>query len=341
MIVFIIISMLTGSNSKAAQINPKDISLNPVKAAVVVYDTKGAYISQVIENLKDIQKKNEGKVEFTFFSSDKKQATQNRILNTILQNKEYKLLLVELVDLNAPQEVIDKAKENNLPVILLSREPPNKDAIKSYDKAIFIGSVLEQGGELEGQIIVDEWKKNKTYIDRNKDNKMQYIIFKGPKDNLEAVARTKYSVQKIKDAGINIEEIAAEYFDWSTKEEAKKLMQLLFLQYGNKIEAIIATNDNMAIGAIETLQAAGYNNGNKERTITVVGVDAIPEAREFIKKGFMTGTVVQDAHAMAEAAYIIGMNLVQEKNPIEGTKYKFDDSAAIIRIPYKTYIPNQ
>lgn len=117
-------------------------------------------------------------------------------------------------------------------------------------------------------------------------------------------------------------------------------MGSLLLRYGTNLEAIIATNDNMAIGAIEALQAMGYNNGDKERTIPIVGVDAIPEAREFIKKVFMTGTVIQDAQAMAEAAYITGMNLVELKKTLEGTNYKFDESGVTIRIPYKPYVPS-
>ena len=41
---------------------------------------------------------------------------------------------------------------------------------------------------------------------------------------------------------------------------------------------------------------------------------------------------------MADALYIIGMNLVARKKPLEGTQYKFDDSGVTIRIPYKAYI---
>ena len=37
----------------------------------------------------------------------------------------------------------------------------------------------------------------------------------------------------------------------------------------------------------------------------MVGVDATPEARELIRKGLMTGTVIQDAHAMAKAFILL------------------------------------
>jgi len=96
-------------------------------------------------------------------------------------------------------------------------------------------------------------------------------------------------------------------------------IESLFLNYSDKIEAIIANNDAMAIGAIEALQKYGYNKGNKEKNILVVGLDAIPEARYLVNKGFMTGAVIQDARAEAETIYYIGMNLVHGKAPLDGT----------------------
>ncbi len=69
------------------------------------------------------------------------------------------------------------------------------------------------------------------------------------------------------------------------------------------------------------------------KTIPVVGVDLIPKAREFIEKGYMLGSVLQAPKDQAEALYLCGMNLVENKNPIKGTKYEFDESGVAIRIP--------
>ena len=87
-------------------------------------------------------------------------------------------------------------------------------------------------------------------------------------------------------------------------------MESLFLRYGGKIEAIISNNDAMAIGAIKALQKYGYNKGDKSKYIPVVGIDGIPEAKDLINKGIMTGTVSQDPNETAEALYTVGMNLV-------------------------------
>jgi methyl-galactoside transport system substrate-binding protein len=90
----------------------------------------------------------------------------------------------------------------------------------------------------------------------------------------------------------------------------------------------------MAIGAIEALQKFGYNKGDTTNYIPVFGIDGIPTAQDLIRKGFMAGTVVEYPNDTAVALYTVGMNLVNNKPPLEDTPYKFDETGFIIRIPY-------
>lgn len=106
------------------------------------------------------------------------------------------------------------------------------------------------------------------------------------------------------------------------------------LKYGNRIEVIVSNNDAMAIGAIETLQKFNYNTGNTSNCIPVFEIDGILAAKDLIRKGFMTGTVVEDPNDTATALYTVGMNLVNNNPPLEDTTYKFDETGFIIRIPY-------
>ena len=104
------------------------------------------------------------------------------------------------------------------------------------------------------------------------------------------------------------------------------------------MEAILANNDEMAIGAVEALQKYGYNLGDKKKTIVVVGIYATPEAQELIKKGFMAGSVFQDLSEIAKAIYTIGMNVYEGKEPLSGTPYKFDDTGIAVRLTYREYV---
>jgi methyl-galactoside transport system substrate-binding protein len=335
----ITIATLIGSVPKNLFINSNDAPQTPIKVAVFLYRANDNYISEVRKNLENIQKENEGKVEFTFFDGIGNQVIQNESIDKAL-NKNFDLFIVNLVDtkVDAIKDIFNKIVQKNIPLIL--EGTPTQDIInliRPYKRTIFIGSDTKQSGVLQGKIIVDSWNANKQAIDKNNDNVLQYIMLSGKINSPGAVDRTKYSISTINDAGIKTKELALKFCDWE-KECAKTNVESLFLNYSNKIEAIIANNDAMAIGAIEALQKYGYNKGNKEKNILVVGVDAIPEAQELVNKGFMTGTVIQDARAEAEALYSVGMNLAYGKAPLEGTNYMFDESGIIIRMPYKEYV---
>jgi methyl-galactoside transport system substrate-binding protein len=336
MMSVIITSVLAVCSGKVTADISQPVDKKPIKVGVLLYRFDDAYISLVRQSLEEIQKQSEGKVEFTFYDGKNDQSVQNKTLNQLLQSKDIDLLLLNLVDTRSTREAINKIKEKNIPVVLFNREPVDIDAISSYNKSYFVGTDAKEAGILQGKILIDAWNSNKATMDKNKDNVMQYVMLMGERDNLEAIARTKYSILEINDAGIRTQELATKIGNWN-EDIAKSIAETLFLQYGNKIEAIISNNDSMAIGAIKVLQKYGYNKGDKAKTIPVVGVDAIPEAQNLIKQGFMTGSVLQDANAMAEALYKVGMNLVYNRKPLDGTEYKFDETGVAIRIPYSEY----
>ncbi|MGL4572064.1 MAG: galactose ABC transporter substrate-binding protein [Clostridium sp.] len=305
----------------------------PVKIGVCLYKFDDTYISTVRQSLEKIQKDNEGKVEFTFYDGKGDQATQNDSIDTLLE-KETDLLMVNLVDTGAAPTVIKKVQDAEVPVVLFNREPAI-DAIKAYDKAMFVGTNAKEAGVLQGKILSDAWKANKE-LDKNGDGVMQYVMLKGEPDNPEAMARTEFSVSTIEEAGIKTKELANQVCNWQ-QDLAQNAMEAWFARYGKDIEVVIANNDGMAQGAVTALQAQGYNNGDEKKTIPVVGVDATSAAQDLISKGFMAGSVLQDAPAMAEALYKCGMNLANGKSGIDGTDYKFDDSGVAVRIPYQEY----
>ena len=306
-----------------------------LKVGVLLYKFDDTYISTVRQSLQEIAAKNTDKIEFEFFDGKGDQATQNDAIDTVLQ-KDMDLLLVNLVDTGAAQTVIDKIKAAKKPVVLFNREPAT-DVIKSYDKAVFVGTNAAEAGVMQGQIISDIWSKDKTVIDKNGDGKIQYVMLQGEPDNPEAIARTKFSVSTVKDKGIEVEELAQQVCNWD-QAAAQNTMEAWFANHGDKIEVVIANNDGMALGAIAALQAQGYNKGDAAKQITVVGVDATAAAQDYIAKGYMTGSVLQDAKGMAEGLYTAAMNLAQGKSAIEGSSYKFDDTGVAIRIPYQPYL---
>ncbi|MGG7056902.1 galactose ABC transporter substrate-binding protein [Clostridium tertium] len=335
MATIMVTASLVGCGSKATDGGSGNASTgDKIKVGVCLYKFDDTYISTVRQSLEKIQSENPDKVEFTFYDGKGDQATQNDSIDTLLQ-KDVDLLLVNLVDTGAAPTVISKIKSADKPVVLFNREP-STDSIKEYDKAIFVGTNAKEAGVMQGKIISDYWNKDQKAVDKNGDGILQYVMLKGEPDNPEAVARTEYSVSTLNDKGIKTEELALQVCNWD-QALAQNATEAWLSRFGDEIEAVIANNDGMAQGAIAALQAQGYNNGDAAKTIPVVGVDATAAAQDLISKGFMLGSVLQDAEGMANALYETGMNLAAGKGAIDGTSYKFDDTGVAVRIPYQEY----
>ena len=241
------------------------------------------------------------------------------------------VIIMNPVDRMASQATIDKAKAANIPVVFINREP-TLEMLGTYDKAYYIGAKAEESGTQSGQIIADYFKAHPE-ADKNHDGKLQYILLKGQNGHQDMILRSKYSVEAVKDAGIEPVELASAIANWD-KLEAMKIMNGFIMSIGpENIEAVIANNDEMALGAIEALKAQDFNKGNPEAYIPVVGVDANASALEAMDKGEMLGTVLNDADNQGISAVRLAVALAQGKDtgsigyPITDNKY--------IWIPYQ------
>lgn len=307
--------------------------------AVLIYSFDDFFSSQIKQNLEDIEKENKDKVHFTFYDGKNNIAIQNETLDSVIRSN-VDLIIGSLVNSNEDnvENIIFKAKQKNVPLILLTISPEVVSKVsKYYDKVSFISSDFKQQGIYQGKLLVDLWNTNKSTIDKNGDNRLQYVLLQGKVNNPIAIDRTKYVISSINDSGINTEQLALVNADWS-EELAQSSIESLFLRYNDSIEAIIANNDSMAIGAVKALQKYGYNKGDKSKNIAVVSIDGIPEAKDLIDKGFMTGTIIHDPKIFAEQLYTIGMNLIKNLSPIENTDNKLVDGIIIIPFPYEAYI---
>ena len=335
MITSFIITMLICNIQSNFYNNSISAVANPPRVGVLLFNFNDPYIAYVKQSLENIEKEHPTDVKFSFYDAKDNQSIQNADIDNLIQSN-VDLLLVNLVNTNQStiSSIISKVNKTNIPLIFFNIDI--SIGTTAIPKNVFVVATdSKESGILEGKILVNLWNSDKKAIDKNNDNKLQYIMLQGKANNETAINRSIYSISTLNDNGIQTQELASTICNWE-RECAKNAINSLFLKYGNTIEAIIANNDAMALGAIDALQVYGYNKGDKAKTIPVVGVDAIPEAKDFIKKGFMTGTVVQDPNDLANALYSIGLNLVYNKDPLEGTNYKLYKEG-MIKTPYYEY----
>ena len=244
------------------------------------------------------------------------------------------------------------AKNANTPLVFFNRSV-SEEIVSAYDKAAYVGTDYTQAGHMQGEMIGNYLVANYDAIDLNGDGVISYVMFKGQEGNAEADARTQYGVEDADAVLTGAGKAQLSFYDanntskylvdqngaWSAAQ-GQDYMQTILAQYSeansNMVELVIANNDDMALGAIAALQAAGYNNGTG-KTIPVFGVDATDAAKEKIADGSMTGTIKQDAEGMANAISTITQNLASGKATFEGI-----DSANVVgtwrvNIPYSSY----
>ena len=295
-------------------------------------------------------------ISYTDQDGNATQTTQTDQITTALTTGT-NLLVVNIVETGADgiaQNVVDQAKSAGIPLIFFNRSV-SEEVVKSYENCCFVGTNYEQAGIMQGDMIGDYLLANYDAYDLNGDGVISYVMFKGQEDNQEAIARTKYAVEnadaKLTAAG----KPALEFYDASNEKKylldqngtwsrqvAQDYMTTLLSQYtvdaGNMVELVIANNDEMALGAVQALQQAGYNNGEGTLTIPVFGVDATADGVAAINSGAMAGTIKQDAEGMADAIATIAANLLEGKEMYADLNENFtvEDDWKVV-IPYGVY----
>jgi len=320
---------LWGCESKPPE---KAVASKPT-IGILVYRQDDIYIGLVS---KAIQEALADKAEVEIVAAEWDQLLQNEQIDAFIK-KNVSALAVNIVDTQAAARAVDTIKKAGIPVVFFNREP-DLNSIKGYDKARFVGTTASDAGVMQGEIIAELWRKHPEY-DRNKDGKCQYIMIQANLDNPEAVARTEFSVKQARKEGVDMQQVGETLFCGWDENMAYEAMRLVFPYSGDTIELIIANNDSMALGAIRALNEFGYNlGGNFDKFIPVVGVDAIPQAVEAIRKGMMSGTVVQDGVAMGRTVATMLLNAVNGRDFLDGVPYTWDDSGIAVRIPYARFI---
>jgi len=260
------------------------------KIGVCIYKFDDAFMTTYRNALQEIL---EGKgYEVTIVDGNNDQAKQNEQINTFI-TQGVDALIINPVMTSAADQIISTVKGADVPTVLINREP-TADQMSAYDKLVYVGCDAAQSGTFQGELILDTENKG----DINGDGKVSYIMIQGDPENIDAQLRTEYSVKALTDAGVEVEQLDLQRGDWD-RNKGQEICQNDLAKYGDQIEVVFCNNDDMAIGALQAIQAAG-RTVNKD--IYLVGVDALDAAKNEVANGNMTGTVLNDAKGQATQA---------------------------------------
>ncbi|HEV2503423.1 MAG TPA: sugar ABC transporter substrate-binding protein [Mesorhizobium sp.] len=205
-------------------------------------------------------------------------------------------VIVNPVDTSATASMTKLANDAGIPIVYVNRQPIDMDKL---GKGAFVGSNEVDSGTLETKEVCRQLKEaGKT--------EAGILVMQGDLANQAAVMRTKDVHDVIATPDCSFIKIIDEQTAGWDPVKAQDLMTN-WIAAGHKPDAVISNNDNMAIGAINAMKAAGWDM----KTVIVGGVDATQEALAYMKAGDLDVTVFQNAAAQGGGAIDTAMKLAK------------------------------
>lgn len=294
-----------------------------VYVGVTYYDQSDIFLNELLDCFKkEIQdlESEEKKISVTIQGAGGSQRTQDDQVKELIVGG-CNVLCVNLVDRTDPSEIIDLAREKQVPIIFFNREPVAED-MAQWEQLYYVGAKAEESGTMQGEMAAEAIKAN-PQVDRNKDGKIQYVVLEGEPGHQDTIIRTENAVESLKAEGIELEKLSYGLANWN-RAQAENRMSQMISQYQTKIELVLANNDEMALGAMDAYEKLNYT----ESTLPLFfGIDGTKVGLEAVRDSRLSGTVYNDkegqAKAMAKLVEALVTGSGMEDMDFENQKYLY------------------
>jgi ribose transport system substrate-binding protein len=192
-----------------------------------------------------------------------------------LIQKKVDILLINPTDSHAVSSAVESANQAGIPVITVDRESEGGETVAH------IASDNVSGGKMAGEYILEQL-----------GGKGNIVELEGIPGTSAARDRGKGFHEAV-DGKSGVKVVASQPADFNRAKGLNVMENIL--QSHKDIQAVFAHNDEMALGALEAIQAA-------KKDILVVGFDAIEDAVKAVEKGDMAATIAQKPEEMGRVA---------------------------------------
>ena len=245
------------------------------------------FLTLIINAIKAEAEKTGTQVQFEDAAGDTaKQISQ--VQNFVARHVD--AIIVNAVDSSATAKMTEAATAAKIPLVYVNRGPDSADLPKGVT---FVSSDEHVSGRLQGEAIA-----------KLLGNKGNVVIMQGELSDQATRLRTE-GVEKVVAQHPDMKVVAKQPANYQ-RTEAIDLMTN-WITGGEKIDAVAANNDEMAIGAILALKQAHQDS----KSVVVAGVDATPDGLAEMAKGTMAVTVFQDAKSQGRVAVDTALAMIK------------------------------
>ena len=244
-----------------------DASPDSVRIGATFYGLQNEFTMRMDEAGREWAEANN--INYTAFDGNYSAATQMEQFETMI-SQGFDAIVFNPQDIVAGAAAVERAHEAGIPVIGVNTMVQS-DLIASY-----VGSLDVTAGEAIMRFMVD-------HVGREDFN---IVIIEGPMGQSAQLQRMEGIQNALQDFP-NINVLAYNTANWS-RLEAMDLMETWLVAFPGQIDAIIAQNDEMALGARAAIEAAGLD-------IPAIGVDGIHDAIVAVGEGRLVASYFQNA----------------------------------------------
>ena len=193
---------------------------------------------------------------------------------------------------------------------------------------VFVGMDEAGSGALQGHALAEYFWETDHGTD------IRYLLFQGMPGQENTDARSGTAVQSLLDDGFCPIAAADYQVCGFSRERARQAMAAL-LEQGVDFYCVICDNDEMALGVIEALEAAGRDPG----AAPIVSVDHTAEGAASLESGKLYMTVDQNAEDQARAAVAAAINLAQGRAYDDGLRELLGNDCTDPEQPFVLRVP--
>ncbi|MCL1854836.1 MAG: substrate-binding domain-containing protein, partial [Clostridia bacterium] len=200
----------------------------PLKVGVSIYKFDDNFMTLYRQELQKYLEEEYG-ADVTVVDGKGDQAEQTNQVNTFIADG-VDVLIINLVQSSAASTVINLAKDAEIPLVLINREPVPED-LALWDRVCYVGADARQSGTFQGEIIANLPDNG----DVNGSGVVEYVMIIGDPENVDAQYRTEFSIKALTDAGIEVKELLAQRGDWM-QEKGQEIAATALAQFGDEID---------------------------------------------------------------------------------------------------------
>ena len=236
-------------------------------------------------------------------------------------------LVIASIDSTKLVNVLEKAKEKNIPVIAYDRLLMDTDSVSYYATfdnkgvGILIGRYVEEKLDLRN---TDKTFNAEFFAGSDDDNNAHFL-----NEGVFEVLQPYIDSGKLKVPSGGTDFNAISILRWSQEGAQSRMSELLKIYYKDKkIDAVISPSDKMDYGIINALTAAGYKVGEDFPIVT--GQDAELQAIKNIWSGSQSMTVFKDTRILAEKCVTMVEAVLAGKAPEINDTISYDNRKMVV-----------